>query len=318
MVRQRPRRAVRPPLPTRVARIAVPVALAGIITTGVAVAASPGQAQIAYPAPAVSIPAVTTSASPVLGRHDQGSRAVTGLRPSVSSPPSPSASPTTSAAAKTPAKSAPKASKPVVKSPPLKVTDTKYATVELNIRKAAQQKSEVLTVVKPGTKLKVTATVRDGFRYISYDGTGRWVKNQYLSDKKPDPATTGGISAAPCQSGSSMESGLTSDAIKVHRALCARYPQITAFGGRRGGGGNHGSGRAVDNMISDSTAGWQVARWVRAHAKELGVSEIIYSQKIWTVQRGREGWRSMSDRGSKTANHYDHVHVSVYGNRATS
>jgi hypothetical protein len=67
-------------------------------------------------------------------------------------------------------------------------------------------------------------------------------------------------------------------------------------------------------MVSGST-GWRVAKWVRANRKALGVSEIIYAQKIWTVQRGSEGWRSMSDRGNATANHFDHVHVSVYGNR---
>jgi hypothetical protein len=114
-----------------------------------------------------------------------------------------------------------------------------------------------------------------------------------------------------------MESGLTSDAIKVHRALCARYPQVTSFGGvRPGDWGEHGSGRAVDVMISDSTVGWQMAKWLRANAKRLGVSEVIYSQQIWTVQRGGEGWRGMSDRGSATANHYDHVHVTVYGSAA--
>jgi hypothetical protein len=114
-----------------------------------------------------------------------------------------------------------------------------------------------------------------------------------------------------------MEQGLTPDAITVHRALCARYPQITAYGGvRQGDGGEHGSGRAVDAMISDSTTGWQIARWVRANAARLGVSQVIYSQHIWTVQRGSEGWRAMPDRGSATANHYDHVHVTVYGNSA--
>ena len=34
----------------------------------------------------------------------------------------------------------------------------------------------------------------------------------------------------------------------------------------------------------------------------------------WTVQRADDGWRWMEDRGSTTANHYDHVHVTVYGN----
>jgi hypothetical protein len=104
----------------------------------------------------------------------------------------------------------------------------------------------------------------------------------------------------------------------VHRAICARYPQVKSFGGRRAGSdGFHSSGRALDSMISDSTVGWQIAKWVRANAKRLGASEVIYSQHIWTVQRSSDGWRSMSDRGSRTANHYDHVHVSVYGNRGT-
>ena len=50
----------------------------------------------------------------------------------------------------------------------------------------------------------------------------------------------------------------------------------------------------------------------RADASELGVSYVIYAQRIWSVERGGEGWRGMSNRGSSTANHYDHVHVSVF------
>ena len=51
---------------------------------------------------------------------------------------------------------------------------------------------------------------------------------------------------------------------------------------------------------------------MRANASELGVSYVIYAQRIWSVERGGEGWRGMSNRGSSTANHYDHVHVSVF------
>ena len=71
-------------------------------------------------------------------------------------------------------------------------------------------------------------------------------------------------------------------------------------------------------MIANSSVGWDIANWTRANASKLGVSEVIYYQKIWTVQRSSEGWRPMSDRGSATANHYDHVHVSVYWNRGTT
>ena len=71
-------------------------------------------------------------------------------------------------------------------------------------------------------------------------------------------------------------------------------------------------------MISDSSVGWNAAKWVRANAKCVGRERGHLHQQIWTVQRSSEGWRSMSDRGSPTANHMDHVHVSVYGNSGTA
>ena len=64
--------------------------------------------------------------------------------------------------------------------------------------------------------------------------------------------------------------------------------------------------------MSSGSLGYAIADYVRAHAGELGVSYVIFAQRIWTVERGGEGWRYMSDRGSTTANHYDHVHVSVF------
>jgi uncharacterized protein YraI len=208
----------------------------------------------------------------------------------------------------------------------LKVIDTKYATTQLNVRTQPSADSSVVAVVRKGSKLSVTKTISNGFRYVSYRGKGRWVKNQYLSDRKPKSTTStssgssrsGGISGAPCPSGSSVEDGLTPDAIRVHRAVCHRYPQVTSFLGVRTSSGYHGEGRALDCMISNSTVGWDLAKWVRANASKLGVMEVIYRQHIWTVQRSSEGWRLMEDRGSPTANHMDHVHVSVYGNSGTA
>ena len=293
----------------------MPAAFVAITGTAVAAATWPGeQAQIAYPAPASSV-STSTTPTPTTQRSPDVSRDL--ARPSLS--PTPKA--TAKAKAKVKAKAAKVKAKPdPVPTPALDVVGTKYATVGLNIRTDPTMDSKVITVVPTGTKLSITGTVYKGFRFVSYAGKGRWVRNQYLSDKKPAPAKKsggGGLSAAACSKGSKVESGLTRDAIRVHRALCARYPQISSFGGTRSGGGFHGSGQAVDCMISNSSVGWDMANWVRANAKRLGVSEVIYSQKIWTVQRGSEGWRGMSDRGSATANHYDHVHVSVYGNRGT-
>jgi hypothetical protein len=305
VARPRPRRAMRPPFAVRLARIVVPTTLLTALGVGVASAVIPGDsAQVAYPVPAstASVDA-THSASDVRGQEVSRHIARAPIRSLAAPRPSSSASET------------------ITTAPKLKVTDTKYATTDLNIRTEPADDASVVDEVKAGTKLSVTATVTDGFRYVSYHDKGRWVKNQYLSDKEPasgSSGSSGGISGAPCPSGSSVESGLTPDAIRVHRALCHRYPQISNFLGRRTSSGYHGQGRAVDCMISDSTVGWDIAHWVRAHAKELGAMEVIYRQHIWTVQRSSEGWRSMSDRGSPTANHMDHVHVSVYGNSGTA
>ena len=305
MTRPRPRRAIRPPLAVRVARIAVPAALITALGAGVAGAVIPGDgAEVAYPAPASTASNALPLSAP-RARTQEVSRHI-------------ARAPIRNEAAPRPKSSASETITPILK---LKITDSKYATTELNVRTKPQDDAHVVGVVKAGTKLSVTSTVTDGFRYVSYHHKGRWVKDEYLADKKPTSGSaggSGGISGAPCPSGSSMEAGLTPDAIRVHRALCHRYPQISSFLGRRTSSGYHGQGRAVDNMISDSTIGWEIAKWVRAHAKELGAMEVIYRQHIWTVQRSSEGWRSMSDRGSPTANHMDHVHVSVYGNRGTA
>ena len=308
MSKPRPRRAIRPSFAVRAARIAVPAVVISGLGVGVAGAVLPGEEpQVAYPAPVSASESDEDESSPeaTTAREQDLSRRTT--RPSVKALPTPKMSVSETI---TP------------KAPKLKVIDSKYATTDLNVRTEPQEDSSVVAVVDAGTKLSVTATVTDGFRYISYRDKGRWVKNEYLSDKKPTASTTstgsgGGISSAPCPS-SSVESGLTPDAIRVHRALCHRYPQITSFLGRRSSSGYHGSGRALDCMISNVTVGWEAANWVRANAKRLGVSEVIYRQKIWTVQRSSEGWRSMSDRGSPTANHMDHIHVSVYGNSGSA
>ncbi len=196
----------------------------------------------------------------------------------------------------------------------------RYTTTGVNVRSEPTVDGKLISVLTSGSKVSITNGSVPGWAAILYDKQRRWVRSEYLSAKKPSTsaAVSSGISSAPCKSGSAVESGLTPDAIRVHRAICARYPQVTSYGGVRADSlPYHPTGRALDSMISNSTVGWQIANWVRANASRLGASEVIYSQRIWTVQRSSEGWRPMSDRGSATANHYDHVHVTVYGNSGT-
>ncbi len=209
-------------------------------------------------------------------------------------------------------------------------TGHKFATAPLNIWDAPREQGRTHGLVKWATKVAVTGQVVGHWAEVLLpDGKHqvvRWVNADYLANTKPKPEpvpaagssstsssapTTSGISTAPCPDGSATESGLTSSAVRLYRAVCGAFPALTTYGGYDPHG-EHASGRAIDFMISDSSLGQAVAYWVQAHASELGIYDIIWQQHIWTPERASEGWRYMEDRGSPTANHYDHVHVSVY------
>jgi hypothetical protein len=191
-----------------------------------------------------------------------------------------------------------------------KVTAHKYRTGNLNLWPAPREKGKPLTVLKEGGKVAVTGVRRAGFAQILYSGQVRWVNAHYLSDKKPAAAGSAGVSSAPCPDGSSTESGLTSSAVTLFRSACHAFPALSSYWGYDGHG-EHASGRAIDFMVTDSSLGQALADWARAHASELNLYDVIWAQHIWTPVRSAEGWRSMPDRGSATANHYDHVHISV-------
>jgi uncharacterized protein YraI len=180
-----------------------------------------------------------------------------------------------------------------------------WTTEDLNLRSGPEKNAPVLGTVEAGKQVLVTGRRANGRAEIVISREARWVTAEYLSAKKPEPGIGGS-----CTNGTSVPSGVSENIKKVHQAVCAAFPEISTYGTFRGDG-EHGQGIAVDIMVSGDR-GWEVAEFVREHYQALGVSYVIYSQNIWSVQRGGEGWRGMSDRGSTTANHYDHVHVTTY------
>lgn len=73
----------------------------------------------------------------------------------------------------------------------------------------------------------------------------------------------------------------------------------------------HALGLAIDLMVyGDSEKGHQIATYAESVYKQLNIYYIIWQQHIWDYKRADEGWRLMPDRGSPTANHMDHVHIS--------
>jgi hypothetical protein len=184
--------------------------------------------------------------------------------------------------------------------------DTKlWTTTELNLWTEPAAGARRVGLLDDGKQVLVTGREADGRVEVVVGGAARWVTAGYLDNDKPEPGVGG-----TCTNGTGVSSGVSPSIVKVHEAVCASFPSISTYGYFRGGETDHATGHAVDIMISGA-AGWDVANFVRANAGALGVSYVIYAQHIWSVQRSGEGWRGMPDRGSTTANHYDHVHVSV-------
>jgi hypothetical protein len=184
----------------------------------------------------------------------------------------------------------------------------RWSTTDLNLWSASDKGARNLGILDSGEKVLITGRAADGRSEVVVDGAARWVTSEYLSDEKPEEGPPG--LGGSCTNGTSVPSGVSPNIVKVHEAVCAAFPDITTYGTFRNDG-EHSQGLAIDIMVSGAH-GYEVRDFVRAHYAELGVNYIIYSQHIWSVERGGEGWRSMSDRGSTTANHYDHVHVTVY------
>lgn len=67
----------------------------------------------------------------------------------------------------------------------------------------------------------------------------------------------------------------------------------------------HPLGLALDFPV-DRATGDRLVDYVLDHRTELGVEYVIWRQRI----NFGSGFRQMEDRGSPTANHFDHVHVS--------
>lgn len=185
--------------------------------------------------------------------------------------------------------------------------DTKlWTTTELNLWTGPETDAEKVGVLDGIEKVLLTGRKDNDRAEVVVDGRSRWVSVGYFAEKKPEAGPTLG---GTCANGSSIDAGRAS-LYEIHDVVCANWPEITSYGTWRGDG-EHGQGRAIDITTSGAT-GWEVAEFLRANYADLGIEYLIYSQKIWSVERGGEGWRSMSDRGSTTANHYDHVHVTVY------
>ena len=129
----------------------------------------------------------------------------------------------------------------------------------------------------------------------------------------PDPAAARATESASRSADYSRAdlsgmSGMSDNAVAVVNEVHRAFPHLKDIGGYRAGdSGDHGTGHAVDVMCGTSD-GDALAEHLQGMADTLNIKYIIWKQRIWYPGGG---WEPMEDRGSATANHFDHVHVSV-------
>ena len=181
-----------------------------------------------------------------------------------------------------------------------------WTTEDLNLWNSPDENADNIGLVEALTKVLVTGRRQSDRTEIVVDGRSRWVTSTYLSATKPESGPSLG---GACANGTSIDAGRAS-LYDIFNAVCSNWPEITSYGTWRSDG-EHGQGRAMDIMVSGAT-GWEVANFLRANYADLGIEYLIHARNIWSVDRAGEGWRGMADRGSITANHLDHVHVTVY------
>ncbi|AMT71983.1 tail tape measure protein [Mycobacteroides immunogenum] len=111
--------------------------------------------------------------------------------------------------------------------------------------------------------------------------------------------------------------GLNPGADFLRTTIMRQWPQIGDIGGRRAedGYGEHSSGNALDVMVP----GWdtpegillgnQVAGFLAKNREQLGLDGFIWRQTSYGYGGSFTDGKAMSDRGSPTQNHMDHLHV---------
>ncbi|AOT25127.1 tape measure protein [Mycobacterium phage Taheera] len=111
--------------------------------------------------------------------------------------------------------------------------------------------------------------------------------------------------------------GLNPGADFLRNTIMQQWPSITSIGGRRSedGYGEHSSGNALDIMIPNYSTpagkmlGDEVASWIAKNRDVLGADGMIWRQTSFGYGGDWSTGKGMSDRGSDTQNHMDHVHV---------
>ncbi|WP_181149862.1 SH3 domain-containing protein [Arthrobacter sp. MYb227] len=190
-------------------------------------------------------------------------------------------------------------------------TQYRWTTGNLNLRSGNSTSFGIVGVVPMGEKITYFESKAGWARVKSSVGQG-WVSEDYLSK--------------------SAVGQMQPDTLAVIDAVKARYgAYISSFGGVRAGSTGHSSGKATDMMIKDYKnptsirKGDEIAAFLIRNQRELGISYLIWQDKIWLGNS--LGWQEYSTSGkygnqfagswNDTTKHLDHIHAETLGDQAT-
>jgi D-alanyl-D-alanine carboxypeptidase len=66
------------------------------------------------------------------------------------------------------------------------ISGTAWTTASVNLRSGPSTSNQVLRVVPKGAKIGTSTTVKNGFRYVIYDGQTGWMSDAYIGASNPD------------------------------------------------------------------------------------------------------------------------------------
>ena len=108
--------------------------------------------------------------------------------------------------------------------------------------------------------------------------------------------------------------------VQAFADACMAATGADNYGTYNGHSPPEGPTQALDIFTPDSNAGYalqdRIAEFAMTNAHRFGVRYVIRRRQIWNIERASEGWRNQTATGDRTADHYDHVHITFYAKGA--
>ncbi|MCV9994629.1 SH3 domain-containing protein [Paeniglutamicibacter sp. ZC-3] len=193
-------------------------------------------------------------------------------------------------------------------------TSYRWTAYAANVRTGPSTAFSTLGVIPANQKMTYLKTSGGWSQVKTSKGTG-WIKNtlltsvQYQAPKELQPMTRAMIREVQDLFGAG----------------------ISSVGGSRAGSVGHSSGLAADFMIKDYSsaagikAGDRMAQYLVENHERMGISYLIWQDKLWLAEDGQwgpystSGWGKhlASSRGwNDTTRHMDHIHAEISASRA--